>query len=365
MKCSAQIAILDDDHVTRMVRYALADPGDSADAFMRDFFAPEIVNPSRVYATSHSLRASDGVAVIPPAGGDGCRGGRDATILIYRRGIIDGALLAANPKLKLVQRIGERTDGIDIAAAASRGVAVSCLPRRTLRYAAEHAILMMLGLTKQLVAADAAVRADRWDRGRVKPTDGVAYNWAGLQGLSGLFGRTLGIVGLGEVGALVARIAGGFGMRVVYANRHRLPRSEEDRLGVQYVALSELLAAADFVSLYALNLPQNRNLMDATAFATMKPTAFFINTSRGRMVDEGALHAALVNGLIAGAGLDVHAQEPRPQPDRFAALRNVILTPHCAGGSRQGLIEELEEIFGNCRAALAGAPVNHRVLPQA
>jgi phosphoglycerate dehydrogenase-like enzyme len=93
----------------------------------------------------------------------------------------------------------------------------------------------------------------------------------------------------------------------------------------------------------------------------MKPGAFFVNTSRGRMVDEDALLAALTGGVIAGAGLDVHAQEPRPQPDRFAALPNVILTPHCAGGSRQGHIEELEDVFANCRAVLAGGALRHQV----
>jgi phosphoglycerate dehydrogenase-like enzyme len=216
-------------------------------------------------------------------------------------------------------------------------------------------------LAKQLRVADAAVRADRWDRSRVKPADGVAYNWAGLAGLSGLFCRTLGIVGLGEVGALVASIARGFAMRVIYANRHPLPAHEEARLNVAYAPLPRLLGEADFVSLHASNLPENRGLFDAAAFAAMKRGAFFINTSRGRLVDEDALFAALTGGHIAGAGLDVHAQEPRAQPDRFAALQNVILTPHCAGGSRQGHIEELEDIFANCRAVLAGQAPRYQV----
>ena len=113
--------------------------------------------------------------------------------------------------------------------------------------------------------------------------------------------------------------------------------------------------------MHASNLPENKGLIGAAIFAQMKPTAYFINTSRGRMVDEAALYAALTKGVIAGAGLDVHFEEPRPAPDRFAALRNVILTPHLAGGSRKGIVEEIEVILDNCRAVLAGQPIKYQV----
>ena len=170
------------------------------------------------------------------------RKGTDASILIFRRGTIDAGLMAANPKLKLIQRIGARPDSIDLAAAAARGIMVSCLPRRTLQYTAEHAILLMLALSKHLLEADDAVRKDRWDRDRVHPEHGVAYNWAGMPGLGGLFGKTVGIIGLGEVGALAAGMARGFGARVIYANRNRLPLEYEQRLGVEYLAAARLLA---------------------------------------------------------------------------------------------------------------------------
>lgn len=356
-----RIAILDDDHVMRLTRYALSGPGEITDAYMRDFFAPEAVDPAAVFAAGRGLHPADGVSVVPLAETAALRGGSDASILIFRRGTVDRALLEACPQLRLVQRIGARSDGIDLDAAVARGVIVSCLPRPTLHYAAEHAILLMLALAKRLRASDAAVRADRWDRARVRSSDGVAYNWAGLQGLGGLYGRTLGIIGLGEVGALVAGLARGFAMRVVYANRSRLPAAVEARLGVAPAALPRLLGESDFVSLHASNLPENGGLMGAARFAAMKPGAFFVNTSRGRMVDEDALFAALTSGALAGAALDVHGQEPRPQPDRLALLDNVILTPHCAGGSRRAHIGELEEVFANCRAVLSGAPVRHRV----
>lgn len=365
MTARTQIAILDDDHVIRLARYALGEAGEITEQWVRDFFLPEAMEPARVLAAGRGLQAADGVALIPMAAKIDPRKGSDASILIFRRGIIDAGLMAANPKLKLIQRIGARPDSIDLAAAAARGILVSCLPRPTLQYTAEHAILLMLALSKHLLEADDAVRNGRWDRDRVHPEHGVAYNWAGVPGLGGLFGKTIGIIGLGEVGALAAGMARGFGARVVYANRNRLPPEQEQKLGVEYAPPARLLAEADFVSMHASNLPDNKGLIGATVFAQMKPTAFFINTSRGRMVDEDALYAALTKGVIAGAGLDVHFEEPRPLPDRFAALRNVIMTPHIAGGSRQGVLDEIEQMLNNCRAVLAGQPIKYRVTPSA
>jgi phosphoglycerate dehydrogenase-like enzyme len=282
-------------------------------------------------------------------------------MLIFRRGAIDAALMDANPKLRLIQRIGARADAIDLAAAARRNILVSCVPRATLQLTAEHAILLMLALGKRLIESDDAVRKDRWDRDRVRPDHGVAYNWAGISPIVGLFGQTLGIIGLGEVGALAAGMARGFGMRVLYCNRNRLPPAQEEKLGVTYASLAELLALSDFVSLHATNLPSNRGLIDAATFGAMKRTAFFINTARGPIVDEDALHDALTRGTIAGAGLDVHTVEPRQTPDRLATLPNVILTPHIAGGSRMGVLREIEIILSNCRAVLAGKPIRHEV----
>lgn len=355
------IAILDDDHVIRMARYALGGPGEITEQWVRDFFLPEAMEPAQVHAAGRGLHGADGVTLVPMAAKLDLRQGSDASILIFRRGTIDAALMDANPKLKLIQRIGARPGGIDLAAAAKRGIAVSCVPRRTLQYTAEHAILLMLALSKKLLEADASVRAGTWDRDRVHPEHGVAYNYTGVGNLSGLFGKTIGIIGLGEVGSLVAVMARGFGARVVYANRNRLAAEYEQRLGVEFLPLDRLLAEADFVSLHANNLPENRGMLGTQIFAQMKPSAFFVNTSRGRMVDEDALYAALTKGVIAGAGLDVHYEEPRPQPDRFAALRNVILTPHLAGGSRKGIVEEIELILDNCRAVLAGQKVKYQV----
>ena len=357
----AQIAILDDDHVIRLTRYAISGPGEITTDWAREFFMPEDVDPARVYALGDGLHERDGVSLISMSAKIDLRKGSEAAILIFRRGSIDAALMEANPKLKLIQRIGARADAIDLAAAAKRGIAVSCVPRATLQLTAEHAILMMLALGKKLLQADDAVRKDRWDRDRVRPDHNVAYNWAGVSDIGGLFGKTVGIIGLGEVGSLAAGMARGFGTRVLYCNRNRLTAAQEAKLGVGYAPIERLLAESDFVSLHATNIPENRGLIGAETFAKMKASAFFINTARGPIVDEDALYDALISGTIAGAGLDVHTIEPRPQPDKLATLRNVILTPHIAGGSRKGVLEEIGTILGNARAILADQPIRYQV----
>lgn len=357
---AAEILILDDDPVLRLARFALAGPGEIGEDWVRLYFSPEEVDPARVAAIAYGLQPQDGVSLASAARG---AGGSNAAILIFRRGTIDARMIAAHPRLKLIQRLGARSDGIDLAATAARGIRVSCLPRPTLILTAEHAILLMLALTKRLIAADRAVREGAWDGARVRPLDGVAYNWAGLTGLSGLHGKRLGIIGLGEVGAIVAERARAFGMSVAYVNRSRLPVEREQELGVVYAPRDELLGACDIVSLHAPGLPANHRMMDKAAFAAMKGGAILINTARGKLVDEEALYQALVSGRLAGAGLDVHWQEPRPQPDRLARLDNVILTPHCAAGARTGVIAELSGLFDNCRAVLAGRAPRFEVLP--
>jgi phosphoglycerate dehydrogenase-like enzyme len=362
VEAKATIAILDDDHVIRMARYALSGPGEITEQWVRDFFLPEDMDPARVLAAGRGLRETDGVALVPMAAKLDVRKGSDASILIFRRGVIDAALMDANPKLKLIQRIGARADAVDLKAAAAKGILVSCVPRQTIQYTAEHAILLMLALSKHLLEADGAVRNGGWDAARVHPENSVAYNYAGIANLGGLFNKTVGIIGLGEVGSLAAGMARGFGARVIYANRNRLPVEQEQRLGVEVVPAPRLLAESDFVSMHASNLPENKGLIGAATFAQMKKTAYFINTSRGRMVDEDALYTALTTGVIAGAGLDVHYDEPRPLNDRYAKLRNVIMTPHLAGGSRKGVVDEIELVLDNCRSILGGTAIKYRVL---
>jgi len=353
------IAILDDDHVIRLARYALSRPPEVSDEWVKSYFLPEPSNPSDIYAAGRGLHESDGISVTPVGATLDEIRQSNPSVIIFRRGVVNAELLAACPHLKLVQRIGGLTEGIDIEAARHRGIHVSCIPRMTLIYTAEHAIMMMLALAKQLVRADTQIRSGQWHRDLVIPTDSVAYNWTGYSGLSGLYGKTLGIIGLGEVGSIMAGIANGFGMKVVYFNRTQLSAYREQALGVIYAERDKLLAQSDYVSVNASNLPANRGMFNMDMFKTMKPTAFFVNTSRGKLVNEDDLYTAVTNGLIAGAGLDVHWEEPREAGDILYNLPNVIMTPHFAGGTRFGVLDELKAIFDNCRSVLSGGLPTH------
>lgn len=350
------ILFLDDDHVLRIARSVLCNE-DSA-AWLSDYFAPETVDLAPLVDAARGITQNDGVRVMHGGATDlrVC----DPTVVVFRRGALSARQIADCGALKLIQRLGERTDGIDLAAARRHGVAVSCLPRRTLAYTAEHALLLMLALGKKVTACDRLVRTQGAPAS--KGVEGVAYNWLGIDGLSGLYGKTLGIVGLGEVGTLVVKLARAFGMQVIYTKRRPLAAADEAALGASYDDLGGMLARADFVSLHAANLPETQGLMGHAEFAAMQAHAFFVNTSRGGLVDEDALYHALRARTIAGAGLDVHGFEPRAAADRFCTLDNVILTPHIAGGSRTGLLPELRLLLENCRAAFNGAELHSRVV---
>jgi phosphoglycerate dehydrogenase-like enzyme len=349
-----RILFLDDDPVIRVLRMVLSDAGH--DPWIRDYFAPEKVDLSRLVKAARGLRRSDGAVIGLAAEGKF----EDAAVMVFRRGAVDRALLARHPNLKLIQRLGERSQNIDLEAAAERRVRVSCLPRRTLHHTAEHVILLMLALAKHLLTADRAVRQGATATAGLNELGGVVYNWTGTPA-SGLHGKTLGIVGMGEVGLLTARLARAFGMSILYTKRSRATSEQEAATGARFVELPELLGGSDFVSLQISNIPENVGFANRSFFAAMRPGAFFVNTTRGRLVDEDALYEALKAGTIAGAGLDVHAVEPRPAADRFAALENVILTPHYAGGAKSGLLDEFEIVLRNCHAALRGEAPLHEV----
>jgi phosphoglycerate dehydrogenase-like enzyme len=354
-----RIVFLDDDHVIKLARLLLSSSGPEDERWVGGFFAPEQVDVGGLLELGAGLRYRDGVA-IELAGPSGPPVG--TSIIAFRRGAVGAETIGNCPDLRLIQRLGEDCDPIDRGAAAALGVEVSCLPRRTLRHTADHAMALILALAKRLLAADRAVRAGVGADGGSALGE-VAYNWAGLDGVGGLTGRRLGIVGFGEVGRLLAARARGFEMRVLYTSPLRLSATRERQLGVEFVALEQLLERSEFVSLHVPGTAANRGLIGAAEIARMAPGAFLVNTSRGSVVDEDALYDALLSGRLAGAGLDVHASEPRPASDRFCGLENVILTPHVSGGSRRGVLAEIASMFDNFRSVLAGSPPIHGRVP--
>jgi phosphoglycerate dehydrogenase-like enzyme len=257
-----------------------------------------------------------------------------------------GEFFRSAPKLRLVQLTSAGYDRVDIEAARKAKVPVANNGGANAIAVSEHAIMLMLAVLKKLVWHHNNVVAGKWLVGG--PADSPVYE---------LFGRTLGIVGLGNIGKKVARRAGAFDMNVQYYDVLRLTEDQEDALGVRFVLLDELLRTSDVVSLHVPLNDRTRKFIGARELGLMKPTAALINTCRGPVVDEQALHDALVAGRIAGAGLDVMVEEPPAQKHPLFSLPNVTLTPHSAGPTWENWTARFRNGFDNIqRVANGGSP---------
>jgi phosphoglycerate dehydrogenase-like enzyme len=247
------------------------------------------------------------------------------------------------PKLKLMQLLSAGYDTVDIEAARGAGIPVCNNGGANSTAVSEHAILLMMAVARRLVWQHESVAAGRW-RGN---------DLAGTK-LYELRDKTLGIIGLGAIGKKVARLANAFGMTVHYYDIRRVSEAEEDALQVRFKLLGEILRNADVVSLHVPLTPASRHMIGAAEIAQMKPTAYLINTCRGPVVDEPALTAALTEGRIAGAGLDVFDQEPPPADNPLFRLKNVVLTPHFAGPTWDNQQARFRNAFDNCQRVARG-----------
>jgi D-3-phosphoglycerate dehydrogenase / 2-oxoglutarate reductase len=244
----------------------------------------------------------------------------DADALIVRSATrVTEELLACAPRVRVVGRAGVGIDNIDMEAATRRGVLVMNTPGGNAPSVAEHALALMLAMARSVPQLNAAMHAGRWEK-------------AGSAGAE-LRGKTLGLVGLGRVGAEVAQRARAMGMRVVAHDPYLTPERAKE-WGVELVELPALLAQADYVSLHTALSPATERLMNAKTIALMKKGARLVNTARGELVDEAALADALTSGHLAGAALDVFAVEP-PGNSPLMAFPNLIATPHVAGSTAE------------------------------
>ncbi|MCK6560505.1 D-glycerate dehydrogenase [candidate division KSB1 bacterium] len=234
---------------------------------------------------------------------------------------IDGELLdAAGPQLKIVANHAVGFDNVDLAAATARGVLITNTPGVLTEATADHAWALLFAVARRIPESERFLRAGKFK------------GWGPLMFLGGdVTGRTLGVVGAGRIGHAMALRSRGFEMRVLYADESTNPVLEQE-IGARRVELAELLRESDFVSLHVPLLPGTRHLINAETLRQMKPSAYLINTSRGPVVDEAALAAALRQGVLAGAALDVFENEPAVHPD-LLALENVVLTPHTASAT--------------------------------
>jgi gluconate 2-dehydrogenase len=266
---------------------------------------------------------------------------------------IDAALLARAPRLKVVANIAVGYNNIDVAACSARGVMVTNTPGVLDESTADLAWALMLAAARRLTEVERRVRAGEWRGWRLKQWLGVDVHHA-----------TLGIIGMGRIGRAIARRAAGFEMKVLYHNRKRVAPDVEEKLNATYVSKEELLERSDFVILQVPYSPETHHLIGARELARMKPSAILVNSTRGGVVDDAALVAALKNGTIRAAGLDVFENEPRLHPG-FLELDNVVLAPHIGSSTEATRRAMALTAARNLVAALAGEMPPNLVNPAA
>ena len=257
-------------------------------------------------------------------------------ILCYKAPLTGSAIHAAT-RLKMIQKHGRNCRNIDIAAASKRGIPV--VTRSLLRNAsvAEHALALMLACARKVLPSHKSVSEAAYLEMGIEPITTNQWdtrgNWASIEGLSELFEKTVGIIGMGDIGIEIARRCQAFEMEVYYHQRTPHSKEMEASLGIRFLGLDELIAGSDYLVLVIPHTPDTEGIIGAAQLARMKPHATIINVGRGGLIDEDALTEALQIGEIAMAGLDVYRQEPLPESSLLRDLPNVVLLPHTGGGS--------------------------------
>jgi glyoxylate reductase len=249
---------------------------------------------------------------------------RDAEgILTMLTDKIDADLMEKSPRLKVISNMAVGHDNIDVAAATRRGIRVGYTPGVLTETTADLIFSLLLTAARRVVEADNYVRDGRWQ------------TWGPMVLLGqDIHHATLGIIGLGRIGTEVARRARGFNMKILYYSRTRRTPREESELGLEYVdRMPELLSRSDFISVHVPLTRETHHLIGAAEFAVMKPTAVFINASRGAVTDQRALYEALKSGQIFSAAIDVTETEPIPMDDPLLTLKNIVITPHIGSAS--------------------------------
>jgi phosphoglycerate dehydrogenase-like enzyme len=261
-------------------------------------------------------------------------------------------IAAAGGALKIVQKYGAVPLLIDRAACERAGVRVLTVRRRANIATAEHALTLMLALARKLTETANLISVEQLHAAGFSPTrydtaHSANGNWARVRGLWTLFGRQLGIVGLGEIGRELALRAAALGMRLVYTQRHRLDESDERRYQVSYTSLDELLATSDCVSLHLPGGTATRGVIGRRELAILKPGALLVNVSQPQLVDRAALLDALASGKLGGFALDVPYEEPGRTNDPLLGFPNVIITPHLGASPRLNSLDDFEELLAN------------------
>jgi D-3-phosphoglycerate dehydrogenase len=259
-------------------------------------------------------------------------------LLVRSATTVDAEVLAAAPKLKIVARAGVGLDNVDVDAATERGVLVVNAPTSNIHSAAEHALALLLAAARQIPAADATLREHAWKRSSFSGTE--------------IFGKTVGVVGLGRIGQLVAARIAAFGTHVIAYDPYVSP-ARAAQLGIELLSLDDLLARADFISVHLPKTPETAGLIDKEALAKTKPGVIIVNAARGGLVNEAALADAVSSGHVRAAGIDVFSKEPCTDSPLFE-LPQVVVTPHLGASTEEAQDRAGTDVAESVRLALAG-----------
>jgi len=259
-------------------------------------------------------------------------------LLVRSATTVDAEVLAAAPKLKIVARAGVGLDNVDVDAATERGVLVVNAPTSNIHSAAEHALALLLSAARQIPAADASLREHTWKRSSFSGTE--------------IFGKTVGVVGLGRIGQLVAQRLSAFGTHLIAYDPYVSP-ARAAQLGIELLTLDELLARADFISVHLPKTPETAGLIGKDALAKTKPGVVIVNAARGGLVDEAALADAVRSGHVRAAGLDVFSKEPCTDSPLFE-LPQVVVTPHLGASTEEAQDRAGTDVAASVKLALAG-----------
>ncbi len=295
-----------------------------------------------------SVHPSD-AALKPAELGEACREAAGMLCVAVR---VNEDVLNQAPRLKVVANCGVGYDNIDVAACTRRGIVVTNTPGVLTDATADLAFALLLAVARRVAQCDRYVREGRWQQWE------FGSHWA-----SEVHHKTLGVFGFGRIGQAVARRGRGFGMDILYHSRQRVDEAIEREFGARYVDRETLLAGSDFISLHVPHTPETHHLIGARELALMKPSAFLINTARGKVVDEEALVEALKARRIAGAGLDVFEHEPHPHAE-LLKLENVVLLPHVGSATSETRLKMATLAAENLVAALEGRRPPNVVNPE-
>ena len=259
-------------------------------------------------------------------------------LLVRSATTVDAEVLDAAPRLKIVARAGVGLDNVDVKTATERGVLVVNAPTSNIHSAAEHALALLLSAARQIPAADASLREHAWKRSSFSGTE--------------IFGKTVGVVGLGRIGQLVAQRLAAFEAHIVAYDPY-VSAARAAQLGIELLSLDELLCRADFISVHLPKTPETAGLIDKEALAKTKPGVIIVNAARGGLIDESALADAISSGHVRGAGLDVFSKEPCTDSPLFE-LAQVVVTPHLGASTEEAQDRAGTDVAASVKLALAG-----------